>query len=122
MAKNRNVFDFDTLTASEDGHEITASCMIKPDAAYFKGHFDNLPVMPAVAQLLMLEALLKNCNWGQRIASVQSCKFFSLIHPEQRIYIQLTMSTTKKIKFKIENDNRIFTQGLLQLAGNHDSQ
>lgn len=117
------MFKFNTLVASEDGLAMTASCMIKPDAVYFKGHFDSLPVMPAVAQLLMIEALIKNnSSWGKRIASVHSCKFFNLIQPGQRIQILLSLTDTDKIKFKIENDNQVFTQGLLQLAGNHDPQ
>lgn len=92
--------------------------MIKPDAAFFKGHFDSMPVMPAIAQLLMIEALIKNSSWGNHISSVKSCKFFDLIRPGQRVQIQLTQIDTDKINFKIEKDNRIFTKGMVLLPGN----
>lgn len=112
------MFKFDTLAASNDGQEITARCMIKPDAAFFKGHFDSMSVMPAIAQLLMVEALIKNSRWNNHIVSVQSCKFFDLIRPGQCVQIQLIQTDIDKLNFKIETDNRIFTKGLLQLAGN----
>jgi 3-hydroxymyristoyl/3-hydroxydecanoyl-(acyl carrier protein) dehydratase len=116
--ENLNVFKFDTLATSKDGQEITASCMINPDAAFFKGHFDSMSIMPAIAQLLMVEALIKNSRWDNHISSVQSCKFFDLIQPGQRVQILLTQTGADKINFKIEKDNRIFTRGIVLLPGN----
>ncbi|MEE9422255.1 MAG: hypothetical protein V3V50_03775 [Gammaproteobacteria bacterium] len=115
---NLNVFKFDTLGTSNNGQEITASCMINPDAAFFKGHFDSMSIMPAIAQLLMVEELIKNSRWGCHISSVQSCKFFDLIQPGQRVQILLTQSGTDKINFRIEKDNQVFTKGIVLLPGN----
>ena len=71
--------------------------------------------MPAVAQLIMIEALI-NKHWGRQVSQVLSCKFYKLIQPDQHIQIALMHTSTGQIKFKISNDGQVFSSGMLSLT------
>lgn len=115
------MFEFGDITTAVDGREITASCLIKQDAAFFRGHFDGIAIMPAVAQMQMLESLIKiNRAWHKQVVSGQSIKFFDKINPGQKLDIRLTKTDTDTINFIVKKDSQVFTKGFLQLTEAHN--
>ncbi|MEE9342038.1 MAG: hypothetical protein V3V12_00215 [Gammaproteobacteria bacterium] len=113
------MFKFEDITSSNNGGNIIAACKIQSDAHFFTGHFENFPVMPAVAQLLMIQALIKTsriCN--EKIAATKSCKFYQLIQPDQSVQITLSKINNDTLTFMIENGDDVFTKGAFQLTGN----
>ncbi len=111
------MFEFENMTSSENGRNVNASCKIQSDARFFKGHFDNFPVMPAVAQLLMIQALIKTSNISNdQITATKSCKFYQLIQPNQSVQIILSKTNDDTLTFMIKNEDQVFTKGTFQLT------
>jgi 3-hydroxymyristoyl/3-hydroxydecanoyl-(acyl carrier protein) dehydratase len=118
MSLTVTVFSFDSVSQSGDGETLTGHCLVTADMPFFKGHFPGLPLMPAVAQIEMIRALLeKHTGWNATIAGGSGLKFSGRIQPDDQLTIRLQRRSSGDISFNIENSDTLVSKGVLQLAG-----
>jgi 3-hydroxymyristoyl/3-hydroxydecanoyl-(acyl carrier protein) dehydratase len=113
------VFAFENITLSSDGECLSASCRISADQAFFAGHFPGAPIMPAVVQLQMIEALLQTRrDWPSTLAGGRAIKFLRPVVPGSELQIQLARGTSGTLRFSLEQDGCAVAKGTVQAAGN----
>ena len=77
-----------------------------------------MPIMPAVAQIEMIRALLeKHADWNTTITGGSSLKFSGRIQPNDRLTIRLQRRPFGDISFSIENKDAVVPKGILKMAG-----
>ena len=111
------VFSFDPVNHSGDGDVLVYHCVVTADMPFFNGHFPGMPIMPAVAQIEMINSLLQQTNWNAIIAGGRGLKFTGHIQPGDTLAIRLQRKSSGDISFSIENNATVVSKGLLQLAG-----
>jgi 3-hydroxymyristoyl/3-hydroxydecanoyl-(acyl carrier protein) dehydratase len=85
---------------------------------FFSGHFPGLPIMPAVAQIGMIQSLLQQqAGWNAVITGGAGLKFSGRIRPDENLTIRLQHTPSGEISFTVENDANVVSKGILQLAG-----
>ena len=115
------VFSFDPVSQSGDGDVLTGHCLVAADMPFFKGHFPGLPIMPAVAQIEMIQALLQqHADWNTTIAGGSGLKFTGRIQPDDSLTIRLQRRPSGDISFGVENRDTVVSKGILQLGGTLD--
>ncbi len=82
---------------------------------FFKGHFDNFPILPGVVQLFWANfftniAFKLDCHCGQ----LRKIKFSNIIRPAKIIELELT-KTQSGINYIYKDENRTYSSGLLPL-------
>ena len=90
-------------------------CFLR-NSNFFKGHFDNLPILAGVVQLYYANFFAKrafaiDCRGGQ----IRRIKFTNIIRPDKRIHLYLK-HTDKGIVYKFEQtEDFTYSSGLLPL-------
>lgn len=111
-------FYFDQLSQSRDGEALSCRCAVTADMPFFAGHFPGRPIMPAAAQIEMLQALLtQHADWNAIIAGGTALKFSGRIQPGDTLRIQLQRTPCGAIRFSVASNNAVVSKGMLQLAG-----
>lgn len=82
---------------------------------FFKGHFENYPILPGVVQLLFATLFAKDafgisCTSGQ----FRRIKFSNLVTPDNIIDLKLEL-TERGVDFSYIDKNKIYSSGLLPL-------
>lgn len=114
----QRVFRFDNLSRSSDGTTISCSCTITPDMPFFQGHFPGRPIMPAVAQLDMIQSLLQqHAGWNGALTGGDAIKFSGQVRPGDSLAIHIQRGPEGAITFSISNENTLASKGTLRLAG-----
>jgi len=111
-------FSFDGVSQSPDGDTLCCRCTVAADMPCFTGHFPGMPVMPAVAQIEMIQALLQQqAKWKTVIAGGSGLKFSGRIPPGACLTIRLQRRPGDELDFSVQHDTRVVSRGRLQLAG-----
>lgn len=111
------MFAFDNIILSADGSELSATCMVTPDLPFFAGHFPGSPLMPAVAQLQMIETLLRTrADWQAGVGGGAAIKFIRGVVPGSELHIRLVRGVPGTMQFTLLQDTRVVTKGTLQAA------
>lgn len=64
--------------------------VIAAESPYFEGHFPGDPILPAVAQILLLETLLRFSHGnGAWISGLSHARFVRPIRPGERIAVRI---------------------------------
>jgi 3-hydroxymyristoyl/3-hydroxydecanoyl-(acyl carrier protein) dehydratase len=117
MSLTGPVFSFDNISQSRDSNVFSCNCLVGADMPFFKGHFPDLPIMPAVAQIELINSLLQQTNWNAIIAGGYRLKFTGRIQPGDTLVIRLQRKSSNNISFTMENNATVVSKGFLQLAG-----
>jgi len=81
-----------------DGCEITNASVddrslevvVGSDSRFFDGHFPERPILPAVAQLTLVEVLLRRCcGDAARIAALERLRLLAVVQPGDRLLVRL---------------------------------
>jgi len=97
---------------------LSGSYLVAVDMPFFNGHFPGLPIMPAAAQIEMIQALLQqHTGWNTVIAGGTGLKFTGRIQPSDSLTIRLQRRSSGDISFIVENKKAVVSKGILQLAG-----
>jgi len=74
-----------------DDDEMRVPVSIPEDLKYLEGHFPGSPIVPGIAQLLMVERAARAC-WGDLAAPerVQRLKFQRALGPGDELELRLT--------------------------------
>ncbi len=82
-------------------NEILADAIASVKSPWFSGHFPGEPILPGVAQLVMVFDVIKQkCAKDLKISGVKRIKFKQVIKPGDKIQI---------IAKKKNNDNNLYT-------------
>ena len=103
-SNNMPAYHFSQIDLSADGSSLTARCTPGADLACFAGHFPGLPMMPAIAQIAMLQALIReHSGWSAHtISAGKRLKFAAPIQPGNSLYITL-QACGDTVRFSIEH-------------------
>lgn len=98
---------------------FSAQCQIDRGYSFFDGHFEGQPLMPAAAQLQMIDAFIRSdCHDGSRILGGRTLKFVQQIHPDDRIELLLMYRHKTMVEFSIrKEDASLASKGTLILTG-----
>lgn len=112
------MFAFENITLSSDGENLSASCRISAGQAFFAGHFPGAPIMPAVVQLQLIEALLQTRDdWPSTLAGGRAIKFMRPVVPDCELQIRLARGASGTLRFSLEQEGSAVAKGSVQLAG-----
>jgi 3-hydroxymyristoyl/3-hydroxydecanoyl-(acyl carrier protein) dehydratase len=118
MSLTAAVFSFDSVSHSRDDDVLSGSCLMAADMPFFNGHFPGLPIMPAAAQIEMIQELLQqHADWNTLIAGGIGLKFTGRIQPNDSLTIRLQRRSSGDINFIVENKDAVVSKGILQLVG-----
>ena len=120
MSSIAPVYRFDAIQRRDDGDTLRCRCRITAELACFDGHFPDLPILPAVAQLDMLQALLlRHTPWRRPIIGGGRLTFSGRIQPGDQLDIELRHQPSGNIEFSISNSSGPASRRWLELARNH---
>ncbi len=87
------------------------------DCAYFEGHFPGNPVLPAFAQLILLEQLVqRSFVGGERVVSIERFRFEAAIPPGVELEVALARNDGIRVAASILCGGRSVTRGMLVLG------
>ena len=112
------MFKFNEVIRSANGTEACADIYLDPDLKFFKGHFDGQPLMPAAAQILLVNALVTGgTNWNARVQGGEHIKFSRPIEPGDLIKLHLVRTTQTSAQFTlVKQDGSLASKGNVLLA------
>jgi 3-hydroxymyristoyl/3-hydroxydecanoyl-(acyl carrier protein) dehydratase len=119
------MFEFEHIEADADAQTLSCRYRARADLACFDGHFPGRPLMPAVAQLALLQALITAHGEllsirGQALAGGSGLKFIAPIRPGDHLRIQLQRQPSGKLRCSLENAQGLVTKGMLRLTEAND--
>ena len=94
---------------------------VPPDLRFFEGHFDGDPVLPGIAELLLLVHRRARELWGElgRERRITRLKFEQAIRPGDALDIHLDRSATDEetvVRFRIERGGQACATGAIAYA------
>lgn len=110
--------DFYTITSftKTDQAKIIAEVVLNADHAIFKGHFEQMPIVPGVCQTQIIKELLQQVlNLNLTMVKGSNIKFMGMIIPQQhpKITVEMEYSHTDKLytaEAKLFHENTTFTK------------
>lgn len=95
--------------------EIRAGVVVNGDSPWFDGHFPNSPILPGIAQLKMVAAVIgqaqKRPMWINRLHRV---KFKRIVKPGEPLEIHVT-GTDNQYSFRITHNAEDVCSGMMSL-------
>jgi 3-hydroxymyristoyl/3-hydroxydecanoyl-(acyl carrier protein) dehydratase len=105
QSENRAVFEF----------------RLDENADYFDGHFPQVKVLPAVAQVdVALHLAEKYLGSGRLVSKMRRLKFSAIIRPDETVCLELIYDKEKQsltFKMKKPNTDEVYSSGTLYLCG-----
>jgi len=112
------VFRFNDIELADAGERLDARCRIPAGLPCFAGHFPGTPLLPAVAQIGMIEALIDlHSHWHATLAGGSSLKFSGRIMPGELLDIALQRHPDNRMSVCISSGGTVVTKGYLELTG-----
>lgn len=109
--------DFYTVESIQaDENKILATIVLNQQHAIFKGHFEQMPVVPGVCQTQIIKELLQQTiNKNLSLTKGDNIKFTGMIVPNQHPKVQVEIfykevENTYQAEAKLFTGNIIFTK------------
>lgn len=103
--------DFYTVesTQTEDS-KISATILLNPQHAIFKGHFEQMPVVPGVCQTQIIKELLQQVvKQNLTLTKGDNIKFTGMIVPTQQPKVQVEVFY-KPLENSYQTEAKLFTE------------
>lgn len=89
-------------------------CFLK-NSNFFKGHFENFPILAGVVQLFYADFFIKkafkiDCKKGQ----IRKIKFSNIIRPNNKIKLNL-IKNEKNVTFEYKDENQTYSGGVFPI-------
>lgn len=112
------MFEFHAVISTDQNNALSARCKITAGYAFYKGHFEGNELMPAAAQLHMLEVFIQSQKgWKSSILGGRNVKFLQRILPDEWIELRLQKLQPSTIEFELRKmDDSIATKGMLAVV------
>jgi 3-hydroxyacyl-[acyl-carrier-protein] dehydratase len=116
LLPHREPFLFIDAVTRIDGHSLEAYRDIRPDEAYFAGHFPGFPVLPgvlmveAIAQagiLIVLATQEKLNNRKTLFAGIESVRFRRPVRPGERLLLTAEIVSGRSGVYKIHGTAKV---------------
>lgn len=111
---------FNYKIIAKDEYDLRVRLLLAPDMDAFNGHFETLPILPAVAQLYIVEkiAQMHFVDLGSFV-SMQQVKFMNLISSGGTIDINICFDPHKQLlTFAYITKTETSSKGKLQYSHN----
>lgn len=109
--------DFYTIESTESVElKITAIVLLNNEHPIFKGHFEQMPVVPGVCQTQMIKEIIQlTLKQNLTLIKGDNIKFMSMIIPSQNPKIQIEINykqtdNTIIVDARLFHENTIFTK------------
>lgn len=109
--------DFYTVESSQtEENKISATVVLNQQHAIFKGHFEQMPVVPGVCQTQMIKELLQQTtNKNLTLIKGDNIKFTGMIVPTQtpKVQVEITyklLENSYQTEAKLFSENTTFTK------------
>lgn len=109
--------DFYTVESIQaEENKITATIVLNQQHAIFKGHFEQMPVVPGVCQTQMIKELLQQItNKNLLLTKGDNIKFTGMIVPTQhpKVLIEIgykSLENSYQAEAKLFSENTTFTK------------
>jgi 3-hydroxymyristoyl/3-hydroxydecanoyl-(acyl carrier protein) dehydratase len=97
-----------------DGLEVTCSYQLHADNPCLDGHFPGRPILPAVAQLGLLDSVLRQLpQWPAGITGGAALKFLQQIVPGSTIVVHLVRTSETTVRFTLSCDKQVAARGVV---------
>ncbi len=99
-----------------DAAKLNAEVVLNADHAIFKGHFEQMPIVPGVCQTQLIKELLQEeLNLNLTMVKGSNIKFMGMIIPQQHPKISVELEYTQAdnlytVEAKLFYDSTIFTK------------
>ena len=85
------------------------------DSNFFKGHFENFPILAGVVQLFYADFFIKrafkiDCHEGQ----IRKIKFSNIIRPNKKVQLNL-IKNEKNVSFEYIDNNKAYSGGVFPI-------
>lgn len=102
-----------------DSNRAVCALRVDTDNPFFEGHFPGNPVLPAIAQLVLVERLIGEAMGGEvAVDSLRQVKFAEVIRPGDRLTIEVNgMGMQSAGSFRIRRQQSLMTAGKISLRG-----
>ena len=109
---------FEWGSRSLDGDRLRASVRVPAELVYFRGHFDDWPVLPGVAQLGLLAVHEALTAWPELTAlrAVRRLKFKRPVEPDHVLEIELHRKDATRVDFSLAHEGELCSSGSLFFA------
>lgn len=109
--------DFYTVgSLTENNNNIEAEIILNPEHAIFKGHFEQMPLVPGVCQTQIIKELLQQTTQKNlRLTAGNNIKFMGMIVPKDtpKIHAEINyrfIDNNCVVEAKLFNENSTFTK------------
>lgn len=100
------------------GGRVSLSLDVRPELAWFRGHFPGQPVLPGIIQLhwavQVTNAVFGSAGVPQQIKRL---KFSNVIVPPRVVELELERHGEREVQFSITSDTRQHSQGRIVFPG-----
>ena len=100
----------------EEGIAKTIAVTIPADWHFFRGHFDDMPILAGVVQLneIVLRELRACWPEHRRLRRVVALKFRKPIGPGDAVELKLTRTPPDKVAFELRLQSGVASSGVLE--------
>ncbi len=101
------------IRTEQHDNTVTLHCHIPANLIYFKGHFDQHPILPGVTQIYWAEKLGRSLfDISGRFKQLENIKFLHIITPDQTLALQLVFNSEKhNINFRYQSSETAHSSG-----------
>lgn len=110
---NPTVLFPEVLGKRADAESVILDLRVPEELAYFKGHFDEIAVVPGVAQIQWAVHYARQCLGLELVFShMEAVKFKELLLPGQRLELGLRyLAPARKLEFCYRSDACEYSSG-----------
>ena len=88
---------YNIISSQQESGLLSFRIELNPEHAIFKGHFPDLPILPGVCQLQMMEELMTHIlGKNIRIKSAAQIKFLSFVNPTVHKQLDIVLKIVKE--------------------------
>ena len=104
----------DLISQHTHGFEASFQLFIPAQLIYFKGHFNNLPILPGLVQIKWAIEFSTQLSKRNQIKKINRLKFSGLILPNTTLTLSIHYKMESgRADFRYHNDTVTFSQGQL---------
>ncbi len=99
----------------DEGVVMKFALELAPDLDFFDGHFEQVPILPAVAQLHIVHRLAQQyLQIRKGFCGFRQLKFMSPIQPQDKALLNIQFNLVKEqLSFFYEVDGKVKSKGVL---------